>query len=371
MPVNHRTSAIFNLPGALCSILLLFSVSISVAQQSPAALPHHNWEVYLERDIDSTGLDRLLFVDMLTGDNRSLDVFGERYTPVNDHVIFYNPRTRFVMIARPDGTIAAHPFIQLGDSAERVDWVLADDARAIAWTMTFNTAAGLSTVTQIASPTGAEQRILLEDGPRKDGIRALPVAIVGNQLVMDTHPDGLSRFAPYTQYAGLFSVSLDNGDVALLPDEPGCFCGAAVRGNQFLRLALDSDLRGFDVHIKRINEDFSHTIPSIALTGFTQAGDLLIAPDGTHAVYALSQIENFGAINQSVRTVFVLVDLVNLTQEQLTEPITTYVHPVQWTEDNSAIIFTSPQRTGTWKISLNDAQLIRVAEASFLGTVSD
>jgi hypothetical protein len=68
--------------------------------------------------------------------------------------------------------------------------------------------------------------------------------------------------------------------------------------------------------------------------------------------------------------VFVLVNLEDMTQTALTEPITTYVQPVAWTEDNSAVIFTSPEQDGTWKVDLSDGTLDRVAEATYVGEVA-
>ena len=54
----------------------------------------------------------------------------------------------------------------------------------------------------------------------------------------------------------------------------------------------------------------------------------------------------------------------------LTEPITTYVQPVAWTEDNSAVIFTSPEQDGTWKVTLSDGTLDKVAEVTYVGEVA-
>ena len=62
-----------------------------------------------------------------------------------------------------------------------------------------------------------------------------------------------------------------------------------------------------------------------------------------------------------------LVDLQLMTQAPLTDPITTFVEPLAWTEDNTAIIFTSRQRDGTWKINLSDGKLDKVANATYLG----
>jgi hypothetical protein len=138
----------------------------------------------------------------------------------------------------------------------------------------------------------------------------------------------------------------------------------------FLRLALTNDLTGFNVEVYNLIGEVDQTIPALALENFTQAGDILISPDGLRAVYALAQVRNFGSQNESVRTVFVLVDLEDMTQTELTEPITTYVQPVAWTEDDSAVIFTSPERDGTWKVSLSDGTLVKIAEATYVGVLA-
>jgi hypothetical protein len=357
---------------ALCGL----AVTRTVQAQQPPDITHHTYEIYLDRATDSGQSDRLLFLDVLTGDIAEIRTSGERYTPLSGGVIFYDPVTMQVMLAAPDGTLQAHPFVQLqsaqsNNRARRVDWIVSRDGRQIAWTLTFDDPAGLRTETYLASPTGAGLRLINRDGPR-DGVRFLPVAfsVDNTALIMDAHPDGLGRFAPYTQYAGLFRLSLSDGAIVSLPDEPGCFCGAALRAGLFLRLALTADLSGFDVVVHNLNTGQSRTIPAARPGGtYTQAGDILITPDGTQAVYALSQIDNFGATEQSVRTLFMRVDLQAFTQEPLTDPITTYVHPVRWTEDNTAVLFTSPQRSGTWKISPADGLLRRVADASYLGTL--
>ena len=64
-----------------------------------------------------------------------------------------------------------------------------------------------------------------------------------------------------------------------------------------------------------------------------------------------------------------LVDMDLKTQTPLTQPIMTFVEPHSWTEDDSAVLLTSRQQDGTWKINLSDGKLTRVADATYLGTV--
>src|SRR5690606_239791 len=116
--------------------------------------------------------------------------------------------------------------------------------------------------------------------------------------------------------------------------EPGCFCGGGVGGGKFLRMALTSDLRGYDAHIYDLPDGPRSTVDALNLVGFTQAGDVLVSPDGAAAVYALAQVSNFGTPAMTIRTVFVRVDLDARTQSALTQPVTTFVRPVAWTDDN-------------------------------------
>ncbi|MBZ0284764.1 MAG: hypothetical protein K8L97_28770 [Anaerolineae bacterium] len=326
------------------------------------------YEVFLQRDVDEIGTDRLTFIDLLTGEESPVEVIGERYTPFGDAVMYYEPATNRVMLAEPNGTTQPHPFIQPSASTRRVDWLFSPTR--IAWTLVEGETESLTTTTTVANLDGTNPRPILVDGPRSS-IRALPVAFSTDEtrLFMDFQPEGISDFTPYPQYAGLFAVDIATGEWDYLPDEPGCFCGAGFGGGLFLRLNVSRDLSGFDLRVFNLLGEVDTTIPAQPIRDFTQAGNIVVSPDGAKAVYALAQITDFGRQSQSARTVFMLVDLALMTQTPLTEPITTFVEPLAWTEDNTAVIFTSRQRDGTWKVSLTDGTLDKIAEATYLGVV--
>lgn len=347
-------------------VLLLLLAAGTAQAQTRAVF----YQVFLERAVGDNGEDRLTFIHVLTGDETPLDVTGQRYTPFGEGILYFDPAANRVMLAAPDGTTRPHPFIQPGPNTRRVDWLLSPDSKVIAWTLVDGESNRLTTTTTVANLDGTNPRQVLLDGPR-DSIRALPVAFNKDHsvLYMDFQPEGISDFTPFPQYAGLIALDLTTLQWAYLPGEPGCFCGAGFGAGLFLRLKVNGDLSGFDLHIYNLAGQVEQTVPAQAIRNYTQAGDILLSPDGTQAVYALSQIKDFGKADQSARTVFMLVDLSAMTQTPLTEPITTFVEPLAWTEDNSAIIFTSRQRDGTWKINLSDGQLDKAAEATYLGTV--
>jgi hypothetical protein len=303
----------------------------------------------------------------------SAQVYGERYTPLGDKILFFDSINRSVMTVNTIGTVTPHPFIQLG-AARRVDWVLSSDQRLLAWTLTYDDDVGsIRTVTRVANPDGTNQSIVYEDGFRGDGLRALPIAfsVDNSALIMDFHPDIISEFAPYEQYAGLFRLNLADSTITPMPDdESPCFCSAAMRAGHLLRLSVTNDLTGFDVLVFDLDSGREDTIDALSLDNFNQAGNILIAPDGSRAVYAMSQVPNFGSSSTAVRSILMSVNLDTLEQEQLSDPITRYLRPVRWTEDNTAVLFVSPDLAGTWKINLADGLLTQVAQATFIGVLN-
>lgn len=347
-------------------LFCLFLLVLPTYAQSSGA-----WELYLERDIDANGTDRLTFINLLNGEMTTAEVNGENFTPLSDYVLYLDPVNRAVMTARPDGTTITHPFILMGD-ARRVDWVLSSDRRLIAWTLTYGESNSLSTVTSIASPNGANQQLVLSDGPRSDGARVMPVAFAldNSALVIDSQPDLIGELVPYRQYAALSRLSFVDGTISAMQGEPGCFCAAALRAGQFLRLTISSQRSGFDVQVYSNRSTEARTIESLGLSDYTQGGEILIAPDGNLAVYVLSEVQ-LGQPDTEVQSVIVLVDLVNYTQRQLSVPISSYLKPFAWTDDDSAVLVSIPQRNGTWKISLETGELVQIAEATYLGLLEN
>ncbi len=356
----------------LCLIFLFsFLFSVGYAQEADdVGLASNHWQVYLERRVNNAGQDRLVFSNILSGEESEHIVTGERYTLLSDRMIYFDPVQRVMMEVVPQQAPTSFATIVLSSPFRRVDWVVSSDRQWLAWTITTGEATALQTSTSVLRLGTNEIIPLFNDGPR-NGVRALPVAFSDDNqiLYMDAHPDSIGQFAPYTQYAGLFGIQIETGEIINLPEEPGCFCGGGFGAGLMLRLDLRSDSSGFDVNVTRLENNVTQRIEALRLRNYTQAGDLLITEDGRQAIYALSLIEGFGTTEQSVQTVFMLVNLQTMSQERLNDPITTYIHPIAWTDDNSAVLFTSPQRNGTWKIHMDDGDFIRVAEANYLGDI--
>ena len=124
-------------------ILLLLPIASLHARQNFEGVPHI-WQVFLQRDVETGGADRITFVDLLTAEQTALVVDGERYTLMRGSVLYLDRITRRVMLAFPDGDSREHPFIQPDAQTRRVDWLLSADAKMIAWTLTGGTSENLT-----------------------------------------------------------------------------------------------------------------------------------------------------------------------------------------------------------------------------------
>ncbi|MDX2163077.1 MAG: hypothetical protein SF162_17305 [bacterium] len=360
---------------AVTSIWLSVTAATAHTQDSAPSVPDrsHPRQVFIDRDAEPDGRDRVLFVDLLTGETRSTLVAGERYTVLQNTVLYFDTAADDVMLIAPDLSVRPHPFIRKPTATRRVDWLVSQDAQRIAWTITEGTPNALITQTFVAELDGMNAQEAFYDGPR-DSIRAFPVAFDVDRgvLYMDYQPDAIGDFTPLRQYAGLFAVNLTTREAETLPGEPGCFCGAGIGAGRLVRLLLAdqfSGATGFNVRIVELVSGAEAVIATLNLDGFTQGGDVTIAPDGAQAVYTLAQVRGFGTPAQTVQTVFVAVDLLNGTQRQLTRPANSWFRPVVWTEDSRGLIVTSPALDGTWKIDLNDGSLRLIAEASYIGSL--
>lgn len=318
------------------------------------------------RQVFLTGGNQLTFIDLLTGETRTASVNGERFVIVGDSVMFYDRASRRVMLAAPNGSLRAHGFVQPSDPANRIDWQVSHDGQVVAWTETSGAPNALTTVTWVAGIDGSNRREVFRDGPR-DGIRAYPLAFNDDHAVlyMDYQPNTLGDLTPFRQYAGLFALDLTSGETHALPGEPGCFCGAGIDAGMFLRMTAANG--GFNLRIYNLRDESERLLTPV--NSFTQGGDVLIAPDGTRAVYALAQISGLGTANQSIQTVLVLVDLLTMTQQPLGAPSNRLLRPLQWTEDDSAVLLADAQAQTTWKITVEDGALEQVANGIYLGMV--
>lgn len=359
-------------------LIILFVGSVNMAQEDEV-LPANGWQIFLERGIDSTGRNNLIFVNTLTGEETEIEHYGERYSIFEQAVMYFDYSQQRVIIAEPDGTLRDHPFIQPNLETISVDWVIDQDLNLIAWTLTNRDENDfLATITTVANLDGTNARQIITDGPRADGRRMYPMQFdnTGNILYMDLYLEGLRNFIPIDQYVNIFALDLTTGEQAFLPEDEvfSCFCGADFGDNIFLRLRFNTFTNGYDLHVYDLATELATVLDAVTINpDYLYEGDLILSDDERYAIYSLTEVNDINTPFQSTRTDFVLVDLTTMTQEiLLNRPVTTLLRPVAWTENNTAILFTTydSEQNGTWKVNINERRLVRIADANFIGVIT-
>lgn len=353
-------------------LLLVEGAALAQDLPRPDAKPG-SWEIFLRRDAVNGNLTDLIFVNLLTGASYENSTQGERFSVVDGGVIYYDRGAAQIKLARPAEAPRDHPFISQSADDHRVDWVVANDGKQIAWAIS-NKLADEQLVSRVylADAAGSDIRELLTYGPRA-GVRLLPVAFSDDsaELYLDVHADGAGDLKPYAWHSGVFSLDLEDGEIKTLPGSANCLCAVAFGGGLMLRLAPNEVNRSIDVEVHNLDGEAPRFIPSIPRDDYDEAGNLLLSPDGGQAVYALAQVSAFRRPGQEIRSVLVLVDLDNEQQVVINNPMPALLRPLKWTEAGSAIVFTTDELDATWKISLVDGRTRKVATASYLGALGD
>ncbi len=359
----------------LLIVMLALALQPALAQDLPRPdAQWQSWDVFLRRDAVNAGLTDLIFVNLLTGETQTHSTLGERFGLLGGGVIYFDRGQSQVMLALPNEAPRAHPFISLAPGDHGVDWAIAADGGRIAWAIS-NMLGDEQLVTRVylADAAGADIRELLSYGPRP-GLRLLPVAFSqdGTALYLDVHPEGTGELKPYRWQTGVFSLSLEDGGIQTLPGNATCLCAVGFGAGRMLRLTPSDGTGGITVEAHDlVNGGPPRRISSIAGQGYDEAGNPLLSPDGGRAVYALSQVGGFRTPGQEVLTVLVMVDFELGQQFVINNPVDALARPVRWTDDDSAILFTTDQLNGSWKISLVDGRAVQVAEGAWLGTLRD
>jgi hypothetical protein len=356
----------------VAALLLHALLVIAGADAQPAQPPSTVYDVYVT---DTAEQDRLVFIDMRTGQSIVHSASGSRYTLLYDRVLYLDEDGRVQQIVLVDGTAetSEYPLFQpateqAGLVYRRMDWVVSPNRTRIAWTYTFaqrdrvgESALLTQTYTAALDAPDPNPRLLYADIPR-DGVRAYPVAFAeaDGVLVMDYQPDFIGDRAPMRQYASLFALDTTAGTVRALPGESGCFCAGSVEGGVFLRLLLDQN--GFAVRSVDLQTGDQTIIPSLERLAYTLTGDMLIAPDGARAVYTLASISGLNSAEQRVAAVYVLIDRIGGVQRVLTDEYDRLLRPLRWTEDDAAVLYYDPSSDSTLKLRMPPATQLEPVE---------
>lgn len=355
----------------LPTLLLLFCTCLVQAQAVP---PAQHWDVFLLRDPASAETTTLSFINLLSGEASEVEAQGSQFALTTLGVIYLDNEDKAVKLAQNDGTIRKHHFIDLAASDHSIDWVVSADGARIAWTIARQLAdETLTTTTWLADSDGDNLRELLADRPRA-GIRLLPVAFRprSEQLIMEVRTAEVVGTSPYMLRAGLFVLDFATGDInsRQLPGEQHCYCAFGVGADVMLRL-VQSDAGGFVAKVFALESGQTKVIEALPVADFPYAGNLLVSADDSLAVYAMSQVEGEAGADSRFRTVLARIDLLAARQEIISRSLPTVVRPIAFSEDNSALLFTTVNAGGTWKLRLADQAISKVADGVYLGRMID
>ena len=335
----------------------------------------HSWDVFIKRQAANPALTDVIFIDLLSGDESTLSASGERFTLTNGGVVFLDSAERQVKLAKADGIIRDHPYINLPSEAHLVEWAVSDDKDLIVWSVSrFVEDGQLITATWLADAAGIEIRELLVYGPR-DGIQLLPIGFgqARGEIYMEARVQGSEGVSPYSRRTGLFALALSKDELVTraLPGDQACFCAVGFGSNLMMRLAPNRESRGLDVEIYQLGGGDSKVIPALSRGSYSEGGNILISADGKHAVYALSRIGDGADERDEIRTVLVHVDIEEGRQQIASSPIAGTIQPLAFGEDYRTVLIAVGQREQTLKADLEDGRLVEVADAVYLGQVGD
>lgn len=357
--------------GLLLTLTLLCYTCLAQAQAVP---PAQRWDVFLLRDPLSADTTTLSFINLLSGEASEIAVKGSRFTVTTLGVIYQDGEDREVKLAQSDGTVRKHPFVDFSPGDHSIDWVVSADGARIAWTIARQLAdESLTTTTWLADSDGDNLRELLVDRPRA-GIRLLPVAFRprSEQLIMEVRAAEVVATGPYLLRTGLFVLDFATSEVTSrqLPGEQDCYCAFGIGANVMLRLTR-SGAGGFAAEVFELETDQAGVVEALSVAEYPYAGNLIVSADGSLAVYAMSQVEDENSDDSRFRTVLTRIDLLAARQEIISRPVPTVVRPIAFSEDNSALLFTTANEGGTWKLRLADQAISKVADGVYLGRMID
>lgn len=357
----------------LVLVVVLFGVLQSVMAQGDVA-NNHPYYVFIETQIgEPSDKDNVTirFVDVITGEENTIDVVGERFTIAGHSLVYWDNRFQQVRVISPDGSIRNHPFIQPDGGAFRVDWVVSNDGKLSAWALAFREGDLLSSVIYMASGNGDNIREVIRDDNRTDGLRLVPVALSvdQNELYFDYMLDGLQDLTLFPQYAALSYVDLESGESGFLPDEPGDFTGAGFGSGYFVRLGLATTNVGFDISVFDLHRQRNWQLSSVGAPEYTQAGNVLISPDGRFAVYSLLRILGVENGIQDIETLLILADLTEGTQTIIGDSLDRLLHPVHWMGDNQYVLLADYIDNVTYELNTETLNLSETINQAYLGTL--
>jgi len=355
---------------AVLSLLTLLLCALAQAQDAlPPEATQHGWDVFLQGDAGNTDAHDVTFVDLLTGASSTVATTGERYSLLETGLQYFDSAADEVKWLKPDGIIRPHPFINKSPRDERVEWMVAPDRRYVAWVTSRVTGEGQrSHVLRLADIASGETRVLLRDAARVK-LHLVPVYVEagGQRIILAVQAEGSAAHTQYPRQSSLLELTLGEGPAAAraLSRSPACLCALGIGSEVLLWVAP----KGAAVTVQPLAQAAVTEIvpPDGDISG--EPGNVLLSPDGSLAVYALTEVRAAYSEQPQRRSRLVLVDWQAGIQRLFDYRADGLLAPLRWTEDNSALLFSGYPAGGTWKLRLRDGQVQKLSDAQYLGTI--
>lgn len=326
-------------------------------------------DVFVQRD-PALGTAQIFFVDALSGLSTVVPVDnGDEFTLVGGYVMYRKPQNGVIMRAYPDGRIEPHPFIQSAPDRRVTRWVTSPDARAMAWV--YVDASGVSHAAIAQAEGGSLRDVPIE--PPVPPLEIAPVALTNGmtRFYFDAAraPDAATN-GPYPAYADVHEYNLASAAFRTLAEEPGCTCAAGVTpdGALFVRLEQAQSAGPYNVRVLDLRSDLSYTISAPGLP-YPYAGDLALNAAGTLAAYSIASSPP-AAEGDTQQYALMFVDISTQQQILALPPGVIDYRAVRFIDDDSALLVIDAAEGSTYKLNLNNGELVRVSDYTYLGIIT-
>ena len=353
-------------------MVLAMPLTPTIAQNTPAI------DVFLQYDADRQQIE-VFFSNPITGLSAlaTIDNFPPELNPLDEFdvtangVIYRDPATGLPHLITPTGRVLNFDFIpQSPVQLDRVDWVLSDDMRTIAWAEIDLNQLGWQTRIYIADVDGSNLQVLpdLPILPMQvtHRVEMLGVSNSGERVFFDNEhlpnvPNGF-LFVGYqriTAYADQISTYFD------LPNEPNCVCPARItnNGQSFLRLQSSFQVNGYELHVWNLQDNSEVVVPAIDMP-YPQAGFMLLNSSRALALYLIGETD--GA---SETYGLVLVNIASRQQTVILDEWTTRLRPMAFIDRNTSALLVDVDEQITYKLRLDTGEMLAVADKMWIGTI--
>jgi hypothetical protein len=129
-----------------------------------------------------------------------------------------------------------------------------------------------------------------------------------------------------------------------------------------------SEAGGYDVRLWDLAAGIDTFARSLTVN-YEVAGAVLVAPDGSRAVYSLANsLTADSAGSGRERFMLALMDARTGEQRELIyNQLLVPLLPLGWTEDGGGVLLYNPRQDGTWKLSIETGEVLQVSSATWIG----